>query len=178
MKIFPFALLTLLFLSFLCGGSVGLLYDFFDCLFFRKDHKEKRRFDPLKKFLQDFIFCCFSACIICILLFYYNDGDFRAFAVIGFFGGWLTYYFSFGKIFRRVFLLFFKYLFILTSFFLRPFYVFFAFLRKKKKKCYSKVIFLLEKKQKECYNINEIKFLLEKSKSGFIKTNFSSKGDN
>lgn len=177
MKIFPFTLLKLLFLSFLCGGSEGVLYDFFNCLLLRNEHKEKRRFDSLKKHFLDFIFICFCACIICVLLFYYNKGSFRLFAVIGFFGGFVVYYFSFGKIFRKVFSALFKYIFIFASFFLRPFYVFFAFFRKKQNKCYSKIIFSLEKKQKECYNIYEIKFLLEKSKSGFIKNSFSSKGD-
>ena len=170
MKIFPFSLLTLLFSSALCGALVGLIYDFFDRLFFfgRKSETKKYLY-VIKKIALDFIFCCFSACIICILLFYYNNGDFRGFACLGFAMGWMSYLFLFRRISQKIFEYFFRCFFMIFAFFLRPFYVFLKFLRKKQNKCYLKVIFLLEKKQKECYNIYGIKYLLEKSHNGFCK---------
>ena len=160
----------MLILSFVFGWAMFLIYDFFGCMSIWKKKKQiSSRKAGIKRFFGDLIFCFVSACLVVMLLYYYNKGSFRIGACAAFGAGCVLYRVTVRSIFLGLFSFLWDVLYRILFFILRPFYVFFTFLRKKHEKCYLKIIILLEKKQKRCYNIYEVNYLKKSSQKGFLK---------
>ena len=121
-------------------------------------------------------FCCdfftvLAACIGLLVLNYgYNDGKFRTFTVWGALFGFFVYYFTVGKLVLWgvspvAFLI--KYAFLSIFYILcYPFKFFAKIVIKNVRKIYNLCDFVLEKRRKKEYNINEKVFLLKMSKNG------------
>ena len=123
MEIFPLEILKWALRAFLCGVAMGVLYDVLRLsramLGFHYisanspliKNKFTKRF-PLKKnvditskasfktilFFQDMIFVLTFAVVFIFVLFYGNNGTFRAIFLFAIALGFLVYYFSFGKL--------------------------------------------------------------------------------
>lgn len=123
MEIYPSALWRLLLASFLLGVGMGTLYDciriqrvlFGICRYTKAANApafcptflkvRKKRAGKGKEIikasflvLQDIVFCLAAGILVSILLFYRNDGVFRGFVLIGAALGFVTYYFTVGRL--------------------------------------------------------------------------------
>lgn len=83
---------TLLIKAILCGGCLGIFYDFFRFL------RVIKKFGKYSVAVQDIIFWCVSALVIFVFMMVYSCGVVRIYLVLGFAFGGIMYYFSFGKL--------------------------------------------------------------------------------
>ncbi|MBE6695069.1 MAG: hypothetical protein E7587_01300 [Ruminococcaceae bacterium] len=78
-------------------GKYALIGRFFHLEEKKATHK-KEFFLSSFIFLGDIVFCLFSSVAIAIFIYHFNNGEFRAFVLFGAILGFLTYYFTLGKI--------------------------------------------------------------------------------
>ena len=126
MEIFPYVLAKMLFVSFLFGGQLGVLFDigrtlrlsfsnspenvklkklYSAKLLFSKismsaadDKKRRKIFTNITVFLSDLFLSAYAIIGLVIINYSYNDGKFRMFTVLGAAVGFLIYYFTFSKV--------------------------------------------------------------------------------
>ena len=205
MEISPILLAKMLMVSFLFAIQAGRVFDvgraarlFFSCdpksaklkkayrvrLPFSKREmstiaqKKTNRF--LKNaviFFADVIFVIYSAWGIVKINYSYNDGELRAFSILGFLMGFVIYYFTFSRV--AIFLLelvIFSIKYFLAAFFdglYLPFLKIYNNLVKNIKKVGEKFHFRIEKKGKKVYNVCEVVCKNESQENKRIKVRIS-----
>lgn len=87
----------LFFASLVFGMSGGAFYDVLRLLraFFK---------GRLFLFITDVMFCLYGSCLMCILFFNYSHGRIRAYAIFAFWIGAAAYYFTVGRLTKRIFI--------------------------------------------------------------------------
>ena len=192
MEISPLTLLVLLINSFLFGGFVGVINDINKMLrvflcgeedFER--YKKMADFFKLKKgiavnkaflnaltFIQDVFTLTFATLGLILLNYYYNDGYFRFFSFLGMVGGFVIYYFTFGRLVAVVLesLAFFLRCIIVTivRIITYPFILLIKFIKNLIIKSVNKYKKYIEKNKNLRYNKKRREMIVELSKCGFI----------
>ena len=204
MEISPIRLLYLLLSSFFLGVGVGAVYDVHRIvrIFFGVQYSKKRPSELLLRplpmvgrplgeirqrkwkncflsvliFLQDVFFFCLAGVGIVILNYAYNDGQFRFYTVVALLLGFLSYYFTIGKlvIYLSEWIVFFLRAAFSILFFLllQPVIKLFTLVSFIMKKIISNLQKSIAKKRKKVYNINKEKDCLCAAKQGFLSEKF------
>ncbi len=106
MRTEPFVLFEVLLLSFFLGSGLGFGHDL---LLFLSDvlvnirakpHKSNHVLHSASQILRDLLFCFAAGGALTVILFYYNEGRPRGFAVIALIFGFFVYRNSFGRLLK------------------------------------------------------------------------------
>lgn len=109
MEVSPIKLFFLLVSSFILGVSGGVFNDLgrtvryllgFDVK--RNEKKAERYLKPILEFLFDIVLFIYLGCGTAVLLFYFNDGAFRAFSVLWTVFGFLLYRVTLGRLVMKI----------------------------------------------------------------------------
>lgn len=113
--------------SFILGASLGLVYDFFRIkrvAYRQKTNKIKKAAENILVFFDDLVYWLICSVTVCIFLFYFNSGRARGISLFVMVTGFLTYYFTVGRLVIRfseyIIGLFYKVLRKIYGIFLRP----------------------------------------------------------
>ena len=199
MEISPIRLAQMLLYSVVCGLAAGALFDCFRIvrtLVGACDGRRARRLraarlpfigrsvgdivtgrrlgNVLQKailFFGDFATLVCATVGIIVLNYAYNDGKFRSFTVIGAVAGYVTYYFTLGRVVRALaepLAILVKYIFLsILVLFSYPFYFFCSLCFNLVRKSIFLYTFAIEKKSKRVYNIKEEVYLQQLADVGF-----------
>lgn len=110
MTIDPVALARMLLASFVCGVGLELLWEVLGivgcAVRYRRGHSIERGRESgaglVLIFLKDLLYFTAAGVIVSILIYWTNDGQFRALALAGLFAGFLACYFTLGRLLRRL----------------------------------------------------------------------------
>lgn len=193
-------LFCLLLASVLFGGAVGILHDghrlirillgmryggrHFERLYatslplvhrtleMGKMQRWKRRILPVVLFFQDIALFCFAGAGTVLLNFYYNNGRFRLYTLVGLLVGFLLYSLTVGKavmFFSEGILFFLRAGLVISGWLIsRPFVAFIGFLGKIAKSFQVKLKRTIANQRKKVYNKNKKKIVLQEATYGFL----------